>query len=186
MLILITVVAAVGQVIVINKGYESRYKIHFNDHRNRAKDSMDSGRNMIEDSSLYAEKYSLNKEERKYFRIVKNSQTPYVALLGDSHAAQLLYGFVNSPDESFNKVIMLATSSCPAAINFEDFNWCKKPLEIYLSIIEKTKSIEYVVIGTSFYGPNLTADKFAKTIDRLIAAEKSSIHYRCRAFARYS
>jgi peptidoglycan/LPS O-acetylase OafA/YrhL len=105
---------------------------------------------------------------------------PTVAILGDSHAAHLFWGFAYAGDARFNKVITLGAGSCPPLLDTETRIGCVTALRIALDQLDRLPSIRHVVLG-AYYGyvedarPDQVGpmvENYLKTFARLHASGK--------------
>ncbi|HEX4328148.1 MAG TPA: acyltransferase family protein [Burkholderiales bacterium] len=72
-----------------------------------------------------------------------SSENPKIAVIGDSHATHLLYGF----EREHIDIALLATGSCPPAIGVENAPGCGRHLTEALRFIRDKPSIHYVVLS---------------------------------------
>jgi len=104
--------------------------------------------------------YLPNQDKNSYCRV---NGKPIVAVIGDSHATHLFYGFVNSEDRHFRNVISLSAGACPAARGVETRAGCIQYQEATLRALAGLKSIETVVLA-GFYMPFSSEDEGARLL----------------------
>ncbi|WP_171020363.1 acyltransferase family protein [Cupriavidus sp. 2SB] len=75
------------------------------------------------------------------------SERPNVALLGDSHALVMFWGFAHSGDKRLDRPAIIGASSCPPALGAEWRPGCDYALQAGLDYIAHTPSVEYVVLA---------------------------------------
>lgn len=155
-----------GYETFIKLGYPDRYRLSVNDPLVRSK-YMDRNGEPINCQDL------IKKIPDAY--CYRASPSPYVAILGDSHAGRLFSGFRNSPNDRFKASIAFYATSCELNNSFfEAPDRCKQFLNYFLDYIKRTPSIEYVVI--SLYSgalPNMETksgneDKFLESFGKVI------------------
>jgi peptidoglycan/LPS O-acetylase OafA/YrhL len=141
LLILAVIVGGIGYFISASDGFRSRYPAHSNDYENRAW-HLKGGGEIIDCTHLV---------EATTSSFCAKTKDPRVAIIGDSHAGHLFYGFSRSANEEFNKVIVIGAGSCQPALDFEAREGCNSQLKAAIEWIEKNDGIKYVVLS-GYYG----------------------------------
>jgi hypothetical protein len=81
-----------------------------------------------------------------------STAAPNVAVIGDSHAAHLYYGFVHSADAHFRQAMLIGAGGCWPTLDAEVGENCNKQLVIALDTIRHTPTIKFVVMA-GYYMP---------------------------------
>lgn len=171
---MMVIVGGIGYFINEGSGFRSRYPAHSNDYENRAWHLKGDG--IIDCTRLV---------EATADSFCAMTKDPRVAIIGDSHAGHLFYGFSRSSNEEFNKVIVIGAGSCQPALDFEARKGCNSQLKVAIEWIGKNDGIKYVVLS-SYYGFIDTEDSetskgyingIQKTIDELKRYGKQIIFF---------
>ncbi len=146
LLILMVGVGGIGYFIHESNGFRQRYPVQSNDYENRVWSLKGDG---IIDCT-----YLVEATASSFCAMTKD---PRVAIIGDSHAGHLFYGFSRSSNEEFNKAIVIGAGSCQPALDFEARKGCNSQLKVAIEWIVKSDSIKYVVLS-SYYRFSETED----------------------------
>ena len=169
------IVGLLGYHAYKNNGLGSaRYTVHYNEFAQRAW-GFDT-KNHITCTSI------MQKVDSAFCH--KTDTNPKVAIIGDSHAGHLFYGFANSNNENYNKVIILGAGGCMPTLGVVARPGCDQQLDIAIDFIKKTDSIELVILS-GFYGDlglkeenvlsNKHIDGYKKTVEKLQSIGKKVI-----------
>jgi peptidoglycan/LPS O-acetylase OafA/YrhL len=169
------IVGLLGYHAYKNNGLGSaRYTVHYNDFAQRAWGF--DAKNHITCTSI------MQKVDSAFCH--KTDTNPKVAIIGDSHAGHLFYGFANSNNENYNKVIILGAGGCMPTLGVVARPGCDQQLDIAIDFIKKTDSIELVILS-GFYGDlglkeenvlsNKHIDGYKKTVEKLQSFDKKII-----------
>lgn len=139
LLILMIMVGCIGYYINSNDGFRSRYSVHSNDNEIRTWHLKGDG---VTDCT------NLVKATTSSF-CAKTKETR-VAIIGDSHAGHLFYGFSRSSNNEFNKVIVIGAGSCQPTLDFEAREGCNNQLKVAIQLITRNESIKYVILSGYF------------------------------------
>jgi peptidoglycan/LPS O-acetylase OafA/YrhL len=112
----------------------------------------------------------LNIKKTDSFCKLTNS-APNLAIIGDSHSNHLFYGFKNSPNKEYNKVIVMGASMCHPALYAGQSQKCDDQIEATLNLISTLKSIKYVIL--SAYASNIQAS--GNNFENYLAGYKNTI-----------
>lgn len=93
------------------------------------------------------------------YAICITTPQPITAVIGDSHAATLIYGLVNSKNSDFNHVMVVAGGGCQPALGMHPNTECSQQLLDALDVIKRTPSIKNIVIAGYFQGDLENASK---------------------------
>lgn len=139
LLILIAIVGCAGYFIKADDGLRSRYPTHSNDYEIRAWHLKGAG--IIDCTDLVKATASSFCAKTKETR---------VAIIGDSHAGHLFYGFSRSLNDAFNKVIVIGAGSCQPTLEFEAREGCSSQLKFAIQLIAKNDDIKHVILSGYF------------------------------------
>lgn len=174
LLILMSMLGCVGYYIKSIDGFSSRYPVHNNDYETRVWHLKGDG--IIDCSHL------VNATTSSFCAKTKETR---LAIIGDSHAGHLFYGFSRSADDGFNKVIVIGAGSCQPTLDFEAREGCNNQLKVAIQLIAENESIKYVVLS-GYYGvienesgdvSKKYIDGIQKTIDELKKRDKKIIFF---------
>jgi peptidoglycan/LPS O-acetylase OafA/YrhL len=146
LLILTGTIGGIGYFINESNGFRQRYPVLSNDYENRVWSLKGDG--------VINCTYLVEATASSFCAMIKD---PQVAIIGDSHAGHLFYGFSRSANEEFNKVIVIGAGSCQPALDFETRKDCNSQLKVAIEWIRKSNSIKYVVLS-SYYRFSETED----------------------------
>lgn len=93
------------------------------------------------------------------YAICVSTPEPKTAVIGDSHAATLIYGLVNAKNAEFNHAMVVAGGGCQPALGMHPNTECNQQLLDALAVIKRTPSIKNVVIAGYFQGDLENASK---------------------------
>lgn len=121
------------------------------------------------------------------YAICITTPDPITAVIGDSHAATLIYGLVNSENSDFNHAMVVAGGGCQPALGMHPNTECNQQLIDALAVIKRTPTIKNVVIAGYFQGDLENASKprvmdayvkgYGATINTLKRMDKKVIFY---------
>lgn len=156
---ILVLTGCIGYFIHINDGFRFRYPVHDNDQEIRAWHLKGSG--IIDCGYLVKETTSAFCAKTKKAR---------VAIIGDSHAGHLFYGFSRSTNKDFNQVMVIGAGSCQPTLGFEAREGCNNQLQVAINSIISDDNIKYVVLA-GYHGiiENNNADTSRKYIDGMQA-----------------
>jgi len=115
-----------------------------------------------------------------------STASPKVAIVGDSHAGHLFWGFTHSDDPYFQQAMVIGAGECPPAVGAEMRVGCTQALLTVLEMVKQSEQIHYVVLG-AYYAyfkrvDDLWAQEmlrgYAKTFKALEAAGKQVVFVR--------
>ena len=164
------VLGVIGFFIKENNGLTWRYEHNLNERNIRIVENRMVVKDILDCSQIYKK---LDSDAIRYSTCLETSAAPKIALLGDSHANHLLYGFANSSSNFLRNTLLVSTASCPPAIDFISEKWCSQALQVSLNKISKTPTLGYVVISAAKYSGNfqdslLLQEGYEKTITKLL------------------
>ena len=120
------------------------------------------------------------------YSFCSSTGAPNVAIVGDSHAGHLFWGFTHSDDPYFREALLIGAGSCPPALGFENRIGCTKALNAAFERVNQSPAIQYVLLG-AYYDLFATVDDprakelfqgYVKTFKTLEAAGKRVVFVR--------
>ncbi|OOG35982.1 hypothetical protein B0B52_21920 [Polaromonas sp. A23] len=108
---------------------------------------------------------------------------PTVALIGDSHAGHLFYGFTTSQHPVYSKAVIVGAGACQASLGMESTDGCTEPVEAAVNLAKNTPSVKFAIIGGYFGFVDSSGSErsdeflrgFQRTIDGLKRASKQVV-----------
>ena len=99
----------------------------------------------------------------KYF-FCASTLSPNVAIVGDSHAGHLFWGFTHNADPYFSKAIVIGAGSCPPALDTENRPGCTRALLEAFDMVKRSPKIGFVLLGAYYDLFATVNDPFAKEL----------------------
>tara|TARA_R110001583_G_scaffold91940_1_gene234052 strand:+ start:544 stop:2541 length:1998 start_codon:yes stop_codon:yes gene_type:complete len=165
-----------GYNIYNHNGYKSRVSSNLNDHETRV--WRISG-NDFDKKGVKSCNDLLKSTSSSFCATVSD---PKVALIGDSHAGALFYGFINNTSSFYSQASVYGAGSCQPSLDVEARPGCNAQLKIALEEITSNPKIE-VVVMTGYYSffndtssMNKYLDGFNKTFDLLNDSGKKVVY----------
>lgn len=138
LLVFFAAIGLAGGVIIKGNGFHSRYSVLANERNERYYKMFGEGYKYCDNPFDVEEVICLIPEPPK---------KPKIAIIGDSHGAQLFNGFHENSDPNFNQFVMYAKPKCAPKIFGEQSIECKKMMQQAFERIEQQDSIEIVVFA---------------------------------------
>ena len=109
-----------------------------------------------------------------------STDAPKVAIVGDSHADALFYGFLNSGDAYYSQVLLMTQAGCQPALQRQRQAGCEPHMRSVVEALRARSSVELVVLtGNSAFADEqpveaiaAMAEGYARMIETLRAAGK--------------
>ncbi len=162
---LLVLVGLIGLLVFFNQGFISRHNLSLNDKKVR-------GWN-LKGSEVTDCSYLLKGTSDAF---CASTESPEIAIIGDSHAGVLFYGFSNNTiNKQYQNIIVYGAPTCQPSYGVEARKDCNKQLTIALEKIIENKKIHTVFI-TGYYHffdnfnseiSNKYVDGYLKTIKML-------------------
>lgn len=108
------------------------------------------------------------------YTICSTTTNPTVAIIGDSHAAALFYGFTQSNNSKLNQVAVFAGGACQPTLGIQSYPGCNKLLRETLSKIRRSPNIKYVLL-TSYYYEDIENAKNPETLSAYVEGYTKTI-----------
>lgn len=137
---LMFIIGCIGYAVFSNNGLSNRYPVNENDYAIRGWHLKGDG--VIDCGDIVKSTTS---------SFCATTEKPNVAIIGDSHAGHLFYGFTRNPDKDFNQAIVIGAGSCQPTLNFDTREGCNNQLGDALRTIRESQDIKYVVLA-GYYG----------------------------------
>ncbi len=134
-------IATAGYAIYQKNGFPSRYPSSQNEQRNRSW--------KLEGPGVQLCRNLLTSEKVTFFCAI--SPLPTVALIGDSHAGHLFYGFTTGKNERYARAMVVGAGACQASIGMESTVGCTEPVNMAVKLATTTPSIKVAIIA-GYYG----------------------------------
>lgn len=110
----------------------------------------------------------------------RTTEFPTVALIGDSHADQMMERFLRSGTPKFANLISLGAGNCQPSLEVDTESRCVKKISAALDAVVSNSAIEYVIISSWNTGANnrlqTSIEGFARTFDKLRQSHKKIIY----------
>lgn len=110
----------------------------------------------------------------------RTTESPTVALIGDSHADQMMERLIRSGNPQFAHLISLGAGNCPPSLEGDSDDRCVKQVAAALDVVNANPAIKYVIISSWNAGINHSLNRsiegFARTFDRLRQSHKKIIY----------
>ena len=152
LMVLMGVIAFVGWNTYVRKGLEFRFKALGNRNELGYRGWQ---QNMYPPGTI-----NCGKEFSSFrYAICISTPEPKTAIIGDSHAATLIYGLVNAKDAEFNHAMVVAGGGCLPTLGMSPNTDCNEQLIDALAVLKKTPSIKNVVMAGYFQGDLENASK---------------------------
>ena len=100
------------------------------------------------------------------FFFCASTSSPNVAIVGDSHAGHLLWGFTHTDDPYFREAIVIGAGSCPPALDTEVRPGCTQALLKAFDMVKHSPKIGYVLLGAYYDLFTTVDDPLAKELFR--------------------
>ena len=98
------------------------------------------------------------------FSFCTQTASPAVAIVGDSHAGHLYWGFAHDDDPILHQVLLIGAGSCPPALGTENRRGCTQMLTAALDLIARSPNIRYVLLAAYYDLFATVNDPFAKQL----------------------
>lgn len=108
------------------------------------------------------------------YTICSTTTNPTVAIIGDSHAAALFYGFTQNNHSKLNQVAVFAGGACQPTLGIQSYPGCNKLLRETLSKIRNSPNIKYVLL-TSYYYEDIENAKNPEILSAYVAGYTKTI-----------
>jgi hypothetical protein len=79
-----------------------------------------------------------------------STSSPHVAIIGDSHAGHLFWGFVHSGDPYFSETIVIGAGSCPPAFGVEMRQGCTQAIGKAVTMVNQSPQVGHVLLGAYY------------------------------------
>jgi peptidoglycan/LPS O-acetylase OafA/YrhL len=151
-----------------------RYTVHYNDFSKRAW-GFDT-QNRLSCTAM------MQKVDSAFCH--KTDNNPNIAIIGDSHAGHLFYGFASSNNQNYNKVIVIGAGGCVPTLGVVARSGCDKQLDIAIDYIKKTDSIKLVLLSgfsgdlglkEGIISSNKYINGYKNTVEKLQSIDKKVI-----------
>jgi peptidoglycan/LPS O-acetylase OafA/YrhL len=110
----------------------------------------------------------------------RTTEFPTIALIGDSHADQMMERFLRSGNPEFGRLISLGAGNCQPSLDSDSALRCVKQISAALDAVVANPAIEYVVVSSWNTEVkdrlNESIEGYKRTFDRLRKSHKKVVY----------